>query len=158
MKLERKVITPYLTFLFVVVAISGMLMLFHIFDDYTKVVHELLGAVFVLFSIFHVILNWKSLKSHFKNKVFIISGIVILLFSTAFVLAGKLHPNHEQIVMEKLAEAPISESFSILKLDYDEVEKILNENDIVIGNSKTIKDIGLNNKKSVKDIIELIIE
>lgn len=158
MKLNRKIVTPYLTFLFIVVALSGILMLFHIFDDHTKIVHELLGTVFVIFSIFHVILNWKSLKSHFKNKVFIISGIVILVVSTGFVILGKMHIDHEGIVIEKVVEAPITESFNILNLDYNEVEKILKKNNIEIGDSKSIKEIGTNNKKSPKKIIELIIE
>lgn len=158
MKLKRNIITPYLTFLFVVVGLSGILMLFHILDDYTKVVHELLGAVFVLFSILHVIINWKSLKSHFKKKVFIISGVVVLIFSVTFIILAKMNVDHEGIMIEKITEAPISESFSVLDLDYNEVEKILQENNIVIGESKTIKEIGLNNKKTSKDIIELIIK
>lgn len=158
MKLKRNIITPYLTFLFLIVAISGILMLFHLFDDYTKVVHELLGAVFVIFSIFHVIINWKSLKSHFKSKTFITSGIVVLFLSVGFIIAGKLNTNHEQIMIERVVDAPISHSFSILNLDYNNVEKKLLENNILIGESKSIREISINNKKSPKDIIELIIE
>lgn len=158
MKLKRNVVTPYLTFLFLVVGLSGILMLFHILDDYTKVVHELLGIVFVLFSILHVILNWKSLKTHFKKRVFIASGIVVLIVSVAFVVLAKMEVDHEGIMIEKLVEAPISESFSILKLDYNQVEKTLKEYNVVIGESKSIMEIGTNNNKSPKDIIELIIK
>lgn len=158
MKLKRNIITPYLTFLFLIVGLSGILMFFHILDDYTKVVHELLGTVFVLFSIFHVIINWKALKSHFKNRVFIISGIVVLISSIWFVVLAKLEIDHEGIMIEKLVDAPIAESFSILDLDYNVVEKKLNKYNIIIGESKTIKEIGINNRKSSKDIIELIIE
>lgn len=158
MKLKRNFITPYLTFLFIVVGLSGILMLFHIFDDYTKVVHELLGAVFVIFSILHVIVNWKSLQTHFKKKTFIVSGIIILIFSICFVYLAKINVDHEGIIIEKIVEAPITESFSILDLDYGEVEKIFKEKNIVIGESKSIKEIGMNNNKSPKEIIELIIK
>lgn len=158
MKLKRNIITPYLTFLFLAVGISGILMLFHILDDYTKVVHELLGAVFVLFSILHVIINWKSLKTHFKNRVFIVSGIVILIFSIGFVVLAKMEVDHEKIMIEKIIEAPIAESFSILNLSYDKVDETLKESNIIIGESKSIKEIGINNNKSPKNIIELIIE
>lgn len=158
MKLKRNIITPYLTFLFIMVGISGTLMLFHILDDYTKVVHELLGAVFVVFSVLHVLINWKSLKSHFKNRTFIISGIVVLALSIGFIILGKMDVNHEQIMIEKLIKAPVSESFSVLGLDYDNVESKLKENDIIIGESKTIEEIGIHNRKSPKKIIELIIE
>jgi len=157
MKLKRNVVTPYLTFLFLIVAISGVLMFFHILDDYTKEVHELLGIVFVVFSILHVVINWKSLKSHFKNRVFVVSGIVVLIFSIAFVVLGTMNLDHEGVIIERVVEAPIPESFSVLDLDYNEVEKILKENNIVIGDSKTIKEISVNNDKTPKDIIELII-
>lgn len=158
MKLKRNIVTPYLTFLFLAVGFSGILMLFHIFDEYTKVVHELLGAVFVLFSVLHVIINWKALKSHFKNKRFIISGIVVLIFSIWFVVLAKMDVDHERVIIEKVAEAPTADSFRILGLDRDEVEKILTENNIVIGESKSIKEIGVNNDRSSKEIIELIIK
>jgi len=158
MKLKRNVITPYLTFLFLVVGISGIMMLFHILDDYTKEVHELLGAAFVVFSILHVILNWKSLKSHFKKSVFIISGIVVLIFSTLFVVVGTMNPDHEGIIIERIVEAPISESFSVLNLDYNRVENIFKKNNIIMGESKSIKEIGVNNNKTPKEIIELILE
>jgi len=158
MKLKRNVVTPYLTFLFIVVAISGFLLLFHILDDYTKEVHELLGAVFVIFSILHVVLNWKSLKGHFKKKTFIVSGIVVLFFSIVFIVFGAMNPNHEGIVIDRVIEAPLSESLSVLNLDYTEVEKTLNENNIIIGDSKSIKEIGMKNNKTSKEIIEFIVE
>ncbi len=158
MNLKRNIVTPYLTFLFLVVGVSGILMLFHIFDDYTKVVHELLGTVFVIFSVLHVIINWKSLKTHFKNKAFIVSGIVTLIFSICFVVMAKMETDHEGIIIEKITDAPISESFDILNLDYNTVEKTLNENNIIIGEAKSIKEIGTINNKSAKEIIELIIE
>ncbi|MGK9120968.1 DUF4405 domain-containing protein [Olivibacter jilunii] len=66
----RKYITPFITLVFLVVALSGLLMLFHLFDGYTEVMHESLGLVFVIFAIFHILVNWKSLKIHFGKKVF----------------------------------------------------------------------------------------
>ena len=49
MKIKREIVTPYLALVFFVVALSGILMFFHLFDGYTNVVHELLGLTFVLF-------------------------------------------------------------------------------------------------------------
>ncbi|HCO67552.1 MAG TPA: hypothetical protein DIT04_07340 [Dysgonomonas sp.] len=157
MKPKRNIVTPYLTFLFVIVSLSGILMFFHIFDEYTSVVHEILGLAFVLFSVLHIILNWKSLKSHFMKKAFIISGIIILILSVVFIVVDKISVHHEEIMIERIVKAPIDESFKVLNLNYSDVEKILSENGIVIGNSKTIEDIASANNKTAKDIIEFII-
>ena len=96
MKIKRNIVTPYLAFLFLAVGVSGIFMFFHVFDGYTKVVHEILGLAFVVFSVLHLIINWKSMKSHFKKRVFIFSGIIVLIFSIAFIMMGKMHKNHAQ--------------------------------------------------------------
>lgn len=70
MNLNRNYITPFISLVFLVVGLSGLLMFFHLFDGYTEVVHELLGVFFVICAMFHIILNWKALKIHFKRGVF----------------------------------------------------------------------------------------
>ncbi|MBI5540755.1 MAG: DUF4405 domain-containing protein [Bacteroidia bacterium] len=158
MKIKRNFVTPYLTFVFLVVGFSGILMFFHLFDDYTKVVHELLGLTFVLFSALHIIINWTSLKSHFRKKIFITSGVVVLLISVAFIILEKVHGNNERIVIEKLVKAPISSSFTVLNVDYNKAKIILKNNNITIGDSKTIEEICVRNQKSSNEIIELIVK
>ena len=141
MKIKRNIVTPYLAFLFIVVGVSGILMFFHVFDDYTAVVHELLGLAFVVFSVLHLIINWKSMKSHFKKRVFIASGVIVLIFSVVFISMGKMHGNFEHDIMDKLIKSPISCSFNILSADYQQAEIILEKNNITVGVSKTIEEI-----------------
>lgn len=91
------------------------------------------------------------------KKAFIISGIIILILSVVFIVVDKISVHHEEIMIERIVKAPIDESFKVLNLNYSDVEKILSENGIVIGNSKTIEDIASANNKTAKDIIEFII-
>ncbi len=158
MKLNRDYITPYLTWTFVVIGVTGLLMFFHVLDGYTEVVHELLGLLFVLFSIFHVILNWKGLKKHFKKRKFKVSLLVILLLSVLFIYVGKGHGEHERIIMEKLSKAPLSQTFEILDIKYSEVSILLKEENIRIGDAQSIEEIALKNEKTPKEIIELILK
>lgn len=158
MKINRNFVTPYITFLFLVVGLSGIFMFVHVFDDYMRTVHELLGLMFVLFSVLHIIINWKSLKSHLKRKVFITSAIVVLLLSIGFIIVEKLHGNPERVIMDKLFKAPVSNVFSVLDVEYNEVEIILKNHNITIGSSKTIEEVGRKNQKSPKEILELIIQ
>ena len=80
MKLNRNYITPFISLVFLVVGLSGLLMFFHLFDGYTEVVHEYLGVFFVICAIFHIILNWKALKIHFKRGVFIFGKFIVIIF------------------------------------------------------------------------------
>jgi len=158
MKIKRNFVTPYIVFIFLVIGLSGILMFFHVYDDYTSVLHELLGLTFVLFSILHIIINWTSLKSHFKKKMFFISGLVVLLISIGLIIIGKVNGNHERVIIDKIVKAPILSSFTVLNVDYSEAEIILKNNNITIGDSKTIEEICIRNQKSPNEIIELIVK
>lgn len=158
MKIKRGFVTPYITWTFVVIGITGILMFFHILDGYTEVVHEFLGLFFVIFAVFHVIINWKSLKRHFKQRMFTTSFIVTLLLSALFLYAGKGHGNHKRTIIKKLSKAPINETLSILEIDHSDALAILKNNRITFGESKTIEEIGLKNKISPNDILELIVK
>ena len=158
MKIKRNFVTPYIVFIFLVIGLSGILMFFHVYDDYTKVLHELLGLTFVFFSILHLIINWTSLKGHFKKKMFFISGTVVLIISIGFIIIGKANGNEERVIIDRIVKAPISSSFNLLNVDYNEAEIILKNNSITIGDSKTIEEISIRNQKSPYKIIELIVK
>jgi len=115
MKLSRSFITPLITIIFLAVALSGLLMFFHIFDGYTEVVHEILGVFFVVFSVLHVILNWKALKIHFKKRVFILSTIVVAVISILLVIQQQKSPKFDTILIERITNAPIEDVRSCQK-------------------------------------------
>jgi len=158
MKIKREFITPYITFIFLVIGLSGIFMFFHVFDDYTKIVHEFLGLAFVIFAVLHIIINWKSLKIHFKKKTFVTSAILVLLLSVELIIFGKLQIDEERVIMEKLSNAPISNVFSVLDIEYNEAKKILKNHNIIIAGSNTIEEVSRKNQKSPNDILELIIK
>jgi len=157
MKIKRDFVTPYITFLFLVIGLSGIFMFIHVFDDYTEIVHEFFGLAFVIFSVLHIIINWKSLKIHFKKKMFVTSAIVVLLLSVGLIILGKLQVDEERVIMEKLSKAPMSNVFSVLGIEYDEAKIALKKHNIIIAGSNTIEEVSRKNQKSPNDILELII-
>ncbi|MCG8583052.1 MAG: DUF4405 domain-containing protein [Bacteroidales bacterium] len=157
MKIKRSFVTPYITFSFLVIAITGILMLFHVFDGFTEVLHEITGLMFVIFSILHIVVNWKSLKSHFKKRAFHVSFVLTVFISTGIVMAGKGHGEYKRFIIQKLSEANIVNTCEVLQINYHEAEKILRNNDLVIDNAITIEEIGRKNHLSPDDILEIII-
>lgn len=158
MKLSRSFITPLITIIFLVVALSGLLMFFHIFDGFTEVVHEILGVIFVVFSVLHVILNWKALKIHFKKRVFILSTIVVAVISILLVIQQQKSPKFDTILIERITNAPIEDVLKVLQVDSIVVVKRLEENGISFIEGASMEEIWINNKVSPKKLFDLIIE
>lgn len=158
MKLNRKYITPFVSSIFLIVGLSGLLMFFHIFDGYTEVVHEYFGLTFIICAAFHIAVNWNALKSHFGKKVFIPVIATVLLISTTFVVMERIHVPIDQVIMDKIIKAPISDSFKVLDINYNEAMEKLESNGFAISDSKTLEDIWVKNRVSPEEIIDLLVE
>ncbi|RZJ90073.1 MAG: DUF4405 domain-containing protein [Chryseobacterium sp.] len=141
MKLNRNYITPFISLIFLVVGLSGLLMFFHLFDGYTEVVHELLGFFFVVCAIFHVVLNWKALKIHFKRGVFIPAGLSVTVVSIIFITQQHVHPKVDTLLLDRIIKAPIDDVFKVIHVDPTQAVRRLQTNGFSIDGAKTIEDI-----------------
>lgn len=158
MKLNRKYVTPFILLIFLVVGLSGLLMFFHFFDGYTEVVHEFLALFFVVCAVFHIILNWKALRIHFKKAVFLPVALGITLISTLFIFQQHFNPKVDTILLERIIKAPISDVFKVLQVDYPEAIKKLEEKGISVDGARTMEDIWINNNSDAEEVFDLITE
>lgn len=158
MKLNRNYVTPFISLIFLVVGLSGVLMFFHLFDGYTEVVHEYLGIFFVVCATAHVILNWKGLRIHFKKGVFIPAAIGLFAVSVGFIAFSTLNPPVDTVLLNRIIKAPIKDAFKALEVDYPEAVKRLEGNGISIGRATTIEDIWIKNDSDPEKVIDLIME
>lgn len=158
MKLSRNYVTPFISLIFLVVGLSGMLMFFHVFDGYTEVVHEYLGVFFVICAIFHIVLNWNALRRHFKKGVFIPAALGVLIVSVIFVVLELNNRPIDLVLMDKLIEAPISDAFKVLEIDSTEAAKRLELNGKSIDGAKSIEDIWINNESDPEEVLDLIMK
>jgi hypothetical protein len=156
MKLSRNYITPFISLVFLVVGLSGLLMFFHLFDGYTEVVHECLGVFFVACAIFHIILNWQALKIHFKRGVFFPAMLGIATLSMAFILSERIHPPVDTLVINRIIKAPIKDAFLALHIDYSQMCQRLQSGGISIANAETIEDIWINNDADPEEVLYLL--
>lgn len=157
-KIKRDFVIPYLALIFLIVALSGILMFFHMLDDYTKVVHEFLGLAFACFALLHVVTNRNSIRNYFAQRKFTAPAVAVIILASGLIIGGKLHGNLEQELLNKLVRAPASDSFRILNIDYGQAREILTRNSISVRDSlESVEEIAIRNKKSPEEIIELII-
>ena len=84
----RKYVTPLMALSFIVVALTGILMLLHIKSRPIGHLHEWMGFFFVVAGIIHVMLKWETLKAYLRQRPMQISAAVVLLLSVALLSGG----------------------------------------------------------------------
>lgn len=158
MKLNRNYVTPFISLVFVVVGISGLMMVFHLFDGYTEVVHEILGLFFIVCAIFHIILNWKALKIHFKKGVFIPTMLGVFTISVSLIISEKLYPPIDLQIMDRIVKAPVKDAFRALNINYEEATQRLKKKGISVENSQAFEDLWKNKEEDAEEIIDILLE
>lgn len=158
MKPNRNYVTPFISLLFVVVGLSGLLMFFHLFEGYTEVVHEVLGLFFTISAVFHILLNWKALKIHFKKAVFLPALFGIITITSLLVVMERLYPPVDLQIMIRIVKAPVRVAFQALNINYEEANIKLKAKGIAIENTQSLEDLWKMNNADAEEIIDLLLE
>ncbi|MGA1932996.1 DUF4405 domain-containing protein [Arcobacter sp. YIC-464] len=153
---KRELATSFTTFLFLVIGTTGVMMYFHILDNYTKSMHEILGLVFVAIVFFHVLFNWKSMKNYFSNKVFFTVGGIISIIVLGFILTTSNEPSPKRIVFDSVFNKPIEKTSVLFTNNFESAKKKLEDASINYEANKSIKELALKNKISPFEIINIL--
>ena len=84
--------TALTTALFGVIALSGVMLFFHIAPNTVKHVHEWLGMIFIVAAAWHVARNWRGFVHMLGKKE---SGVVITLVALVAVIVVVIGPRGE---------------------------------------------------------------
>ncbi|GAA4520942.1 MULTISPECIES: DUF4405 domain-containing protein [Sphingobacterium] len=158
MKINRNIVTPFISLIFVVVAITGMLMLFHLWDGYTEVLHEVLGLLFVFCAAFHILLNWKSLRGHFKKGVFLPAALAVLVLSAILVVAEITYPPVDLQIMERLTKAPVEDALKALGVDYTTAATRLQQKGVSLEEIVIFEDLWRHHDMDAEEVIDMLLE
>lgn len=104
----RRWITPLVIGAFLVTALTGVMMFFHLRTGVVKITHEWMAISFVGLGLLHAWTNWAAVKHHFKRwqtpalifSVMLLAGL--LLFETANQSSARVG------IMRQLQTAPLS--------------------------------------------------
>ena len=153
---KRELATSFTTFLFLVIAITGILMFFHILDKYTKQMHEILGLAFIVVVILHVFFNWKSMKNYFSSRIFFSSGIIVTIVTLGFILSTSNEPNPKRAIFESVFNQPIEKTSVLFNHSYVKAKETLENKGIKVEDGKSIKELAMLNKTSPFKIISIL--
>lgn len=109
MKIQRNWVTPLTAGAFLLSAVTGVLIFFHVETGANKFMHEWLGWVLLVGAALHVLVNFGGLKSHLataRGKWVI--GVFMLVLAASFIpLGGADEPPFVQPI-RALSQAPLS--------------------------------------------------
>ena len=91
----RNWLSPAAALCFLVVAVTGVLMFFHVRLPAIRFLHELLSLVLVVVGTWHIALNFKRLLIYLATRTAKITLGVGLLICSALVVLGVFHDQHE---------------------------------------------------------------
>lgn len=155
---KRDIATSFTALIFIVIAITGILMFFHLLDAYTKQLHEIIGLGFVVAVLLHLAFNWKQMKMYFSKKIFLSTAILVSIFSLVFILnSSNRGINPKKVIINKMLSSPIELSLSILGSDIAQANEKLKKVGMEIKEAKSIDELSKQNKKSSFEIISIIL-
>lgn len=88
---QKPVLSPFLLTVFAAVAVTGVLLFFHIKNGPIVVIHEWLGMAFVIAGVLHIVLNFRQFLSYCKLARAWIGIVLALVLVGLFALAGLNH-------------------------------------------------------------------
>jgi Na+/melibiose symporter-like transporter len=154
----KSLATSLTTFAFIVMGTTGVLMYFHILDNYTKELHEILGLAFVAIIFAHVFFNWKAMRNYFSKKIFYISAGIISAISLGFILNAPTGPDVKRILINSVLDNPIKKTAVLFVDSYDIAKKKLEDSGLVVEGDKSLKEIAMINQTSPFVIIDTILK
>ncbi len=154
--LSRPIITPITAAFFLLVSLTGILLLLHVPSRAVKETHELIGVLFVIGAAVHLVLNWRCFTSYLKSRVTVVAGAVIgILF--AFLLVGTRDRNEAApatYVFRLFETAPLAHVAPLLGIEAEQAAATLRQRGLgVTGEEQTIGDIAKSNGRHVLEIL-----
>lgn len=154
--IKREYATSLTAVTFLLIAVSGVMMYFHLFDNYVKEMHELVGLLFVGAVVLHLIANWGAMKNYFSKGVFRVMTAAIVVVAIGFVATAERGENPKGQIIEAVLKSPIEQSFPLLGNDVAVGIEKLAKAGIQINQFKTIEEIAKANHISPFEIVGIL--
>jgi hypothetical protein len=113
MSLVRTLATPATVATWLVMAVTGVMLFFHLGENHVKEMHEWFGLTMVAAASLHLVKNWPALKAYPKRGPALFGALgVAAVGAAAFVGASFADGEHERgpgAVFGALEKAPLAE-------------------------------------------------
>ncbi|MDO6512583.1 MULTISPECIES: DUF4405 domain-containing protein [unclassified Neptuniibacter] len=156
---HRHFSTPLIIASGLIIAISGVMMFFHIGKDVVKLMHEWIGLIMAAATLLHIQFHWRSFKQYFSKKTGLAVISFILLGASALALTPIEHkPHPDKQLIELYSEKSLEQ---IASFEERNIEQLLIDLEIanfsVSSEQLSLKDIAQENHARPFELINAII-
>ncbi len=165
-QINRIILNKYATILtitsFVIIAVSGVLIFFHIGEQYLKGMHEWIGMAFVIFSILHAIRHLKPVATYFKKRRTHVITALSMVVAAAFIIGAGLGDGKGGHPFGRFAKASTNAPItSIAQVTNIPAETIINrfENAGIKGTgpNQSLKEISSSSGQNVVELYHIML-
>jgi len=153
--------TPLIIATFIISAVTGVLLFFHIKGGLIKPVHEWLSWALVTGGVLHTVANWKSFTNYFSRKAalaIISTGLIVTIAAITIPTQGK-GGNPFMRVNRTLSTASVETLAPIVKLSPEQAVSKLEQKGLKVGDAgQSIKAIATANGKEEQKVILALFE
>ena len=121
----RAVFTPMTIGAFLLMAVTGLLMFFHVEQGLNEVVHEWGGLVFVVAAVAHLLGNFTPFKNHLKKAVGAGLVAVFVVVTAASFIPVEDNKGGIRVVVNQLRDVPLAQLAPAAGKSVDDVETAL---------------------------------
>ncbi len=155
----RDIVTPLAAVLFLVMAVSGVALFFHITPGLFRTAHEWLGLLFAALAVWHASRYWRGLLGYLKRPAALIAITLAVGLSLSTIgLTGSLGERHgnPQRVIQALAQAPIDRAAAAFGLTAPEALARLQAKGISAEAGQPVKDVARNAHMRPVEMLSLL--
>ena len=158
MKINREWVTPFIAGAFLLSAVTGVLMFFHIDSEINKIVHEWLSWALVCGVTLHVVINFKLLIKYLYNqRGMLIVGIFAAILAVSFVPIGKKHKEPFISPIQALAQLPLTSLAQVAQISPQELmQRLLKEGVQPTSDKQKLSDIAGNDIRKQMHILDAV--
>lgn len=154
----RKWSTPVLISAGIFVSISGVLMFFGIRNPLEQA-HEIIGLVFAIAIILHIVNNWNAFKYYFTQNfgLGIVGMVAIVSFTFIIVSASQGGGNLMMNIIHSVEGAPLTEVAPLLDQSTENIISSFKASGFVVENpEKSIEEIAAMNDVEPRELMQVI--
>ncbi|WP_158240750.1 DUF4405 domain-containing protein [Telmatospirillum siberiense] len=161
-RLLRQYATAITTALFAVIAVTGILMFFHLQERLVKSAHEWLGLIFVAGAAFHVARNWSAFANLVTKRRSLAIFIVVMAITGGFIASasgtgGEGNPMAR--VVKAVERAPLSAVAPVLGQPADQmIERLRSAGYPVSGPDDSLAEIAAAGQTRLPNLLRVILD
>ncbi|HVI52477.1 MAG TPA: DUF4405 domain-containing protein [Candidatus Sulfotelmatobacter sp.] len=154
----REIVTPAATGLFMIVAVSGVALFFHLEQNIFHTAHEWLGLFFVAIGGWHAARHWKSLAGYIGKRPSLSAFTVILAASILFtgLSAAPAVQGGPKSIIVALQKASLGDAAVAFGKSPDQAVALLKTQGVTADESQSVSEIAAASKLQPMNVLAML--